>query len=108
MLLWMDGGGSVLCSNGIEWLMKMRGEECVQRDCILLLFTAQQAAPRRNLTLPENFKIQLESVWRRIDLVPQCSIAPRGRVSMVFDFPSTLFLWVAVSRFQLSTLRLPL
>lgn len=35
MLLWMDGGGSVLCSNCIEWLMKMRGEECVQRDCIL-------------------------------------------------------------------------
>lgn len=94
----------------IAWNGSRRWEvgECAPLDCILLLFTAQRVAPRRNRTLPENFKIRLESVWRRIDLFPWCSIAPRGWVSMVFDFPLSLFLWIAVSTFQLSLLRLPL
>lgn len=86
----------------------MRGEECVQPDCILLLFTAQPEGPRGNRTLPENFKIRLESVWRRIDLFPWRWIAPRGWVSMLFDFPSSRSLRIAVSKFQIQQLRLPL
>lgn len=48
----IDGCGTALCCNCMERLIKVRREECVQPDCILLLFTAQRVAPRGNLTLP--------------------------------------------------------
>lgn len=110
--VYADGGGTALCCNCMEWIREMRGE-CVQPmiKCIVsssCLLLSEWLPGGISPCLPANFKIRLESVWRRIDLFPWRSIAPRGCICMVFDFPSSLFLWIPVSEFQLPLLCPPL